>query len=148
MEYGRNVRREWKRMIDIDFCMRGILLAMGEIIRRILFFGLYFHFQFNLYIEFAFVVLLFIRGANLNRKRFTKRDVELVELIEWICFRWLSTILVRADLGEHFLVQGRGWEGEEVHATTGWTQVARHWAGIHVQAAHLCSVQSRWQECL
>lgn len=40
--------------------------------------------------------------------------------------RRFSAILVRADVGEHLVVQGRGRAGEEVHVAFGWTQAARH----------------------
>lgn len=60
----------------------------------------------------------------------------------------IARLLVRAHVRKYFVVQGRGGTREEVHAAVGRAEAARHRTGFHVQATHVRSLQSRWQECI
>lgn len=59
----------------------------------------------------------------------------------WFC-RWIQTILVCLDIGEHFLVQRRRWKRKEIYVTIRWSQITWHWARVHVTPPYIRTVQS------
>lgn len=63
-------------------------------------------------------------------------------------FRWFPSLLVRTNIRKYLVVQRWRWKRKEIHVATRWLEIARYRTGIHVTTPHICTIQSRWPQCL